>query len=174
MSEEGKKKVPVKKEEITPERPIFPPDIFEAFDNMLEDFRRTFRSFLRPWGPWRWGLFEKHLPELPVREVCADIIDTGKEFLVCAEVPGIPKDKIDVTVTEDGIEISAETEAKKEEKEKSFIYRERSYSRIYKKLSFPEEVIPEKAEATLKDGLLEVKVPKKTPKEVKKHKIEVK
>jgi HSP20 family protein len=91
---------------------------------------------------------------------------------VCAEILGIPRDKIDVTVTKDAIEISAETGA---EKEKNFIVRQRSYSSIYKNLAFPEEVIPEKAECTLKDGLLEVSIPKKTPTpEVKKHKVAVK
>ncbi|MCS7116294.1 MAG: Hsp20/alpha crystallin family protein [Nitrososphaerota archaeon] len=172
--EEERKKVPIKKEGITaPGRPT-PLDMFEAFDDLLEDFRRTFRSFVRPWKPWRWSALERFMPELPTREAYADIIDTGKEFHVCVEMPGIPKDKIDITVTKDGIEIFAETEAEKEEKEKNFIHRERSYSRIYKKLTFPEEVIPEEAEATLKNGLLEVRIPKKVPKEVKKYKVEIK
>ena len=53
--------------------------------------------------------------------------------------------------------------------------RERSYSSIYKNLPFPEEVIPDKAECKVKDGVLEVIIPKKTPTpEAKKHKVEVK
>jgi hypothetical protein len=55
-----------------------------------------------------------------------------------------------------------------------FVRRERTYSRIHRSLAFPEEVIPDRAEATLKDGLLEVRIPKKTPTEVKKHKVEIK
>ena len=92
-----------------------------------------------------------------------------------AEVPGIPRDKIDVTVTKNGIEILGEASARNEDKDKNFVVRERSYSRIYKNLTFPEEVVPEKAENRVKDGVLEVSIPKKTPTpEVKKHKIEVK
>jgi len=53
---------------------------------------------------------------------------------VRAEILGIPKDKIDVTVTKDAMEISAETGAEKEEKEKNFIVRQRSYSRIWRSL----------------------------------------
>ena len=97
--------------------------------------------------------------------------------MVHAELPGVAKDKIDVTLTKDGIEISAETDVEKENKEKNFdfVVRERVYSHVYKQLAFPEEVIPEKAESTYKDGLLEVCVPKKTTAPApKKHKVAVK
>jgi HSP20 family protein len=110
-----------------------------------------------------------------MREAYADLVDEGNKFLVRAEIPGVPRDKIDVSVTKDGIEISGETGAEREEKEKNFIVRERSYSSIYRSLAFPEEVIPEKAESKVKDGVLEVSVPKKTPvPPAKKHKVEVK
>ena len=104
-----------------------------------------------------------------------DLIDTGKEFQVHAEVPGIPKDKIDITVTKDSIEISAKTEVERKEEEKGFVVKERGYSEIYRKQSFPEEVLPEKAEATVKNGVLEIKIPKKSPTpEIKKHKLSIK
>ena len=62
-----------------------------------------------------------------------------------------------------------------EDKQKNFVVRERVYSHVYKQLSFPEEVIPEKAESIFKDGLLEVCVPKKTIAPApKKHKVQVK
>jgi len=94
---------------------------------------------------------------------------------VHAELPGVAKDKIDVALTKDSIEISAETEVEKESKEKNFVVRDRAYSHIYKQLSFPQEVIPEQAESTFKDGLLEVCVPKKTLAPApKKHKVTVK
>ena len=95
--------------------------------------------------------------------------------MVHAELPGVAKDKIDVALTNDGIEISAETDVETEDKEKNFVVRERVYSHVYKQLSFPEEVIPEKAESTFKDGLLEVCIPKKTIAPApKKHKVVVK
>jgi HSP20 family protein len=91
---------------------------------------------------------------------------------VHAELPGVAKDKIDVALTEDGIEISAETDVQNENKGKNFVMRERFYSHVYKQLSFPEKVIPEKAESTYKNGLLEVCIPKKTIAPApKKHKV---
>jgi len=90
-------------------------------------------------------------------------------------MPGIPKDKLDITITEDGIEISGKAETERKEEEKGYVVRERGYSEVYKRMAFPEEVIPDKAEAALKNGLLEIKVPKKTPTpSVKKHKVEIK
>ncbi len=175
MSKKEKKTSEKEEKAIAPRKSMYPLDIFDAFDDMFDDFRRSFRESLSSWRPWRWGAVERAIPEFPFREACTDIVDSGNEFQVCAEVPGIPKDKIDITITKDSIEISAETEAVKEEKEKGFVHRERRYSRVYKKLIFPEEVLPEKANATVKDGLLEVSIPKKNPtKEPKKHKIKIK
>ncbi|MDQ1281564.1 MAG: hypothetical protein QG670_2829 [Thermoproteota archaeon] len=166
-------KVPVRTEKAASPMKIVPANhVLATFEDTLEDFRRRFQESL--WTPWGLGI-EPYDIELPIREAYSDVVDEGKSFLVRAEVPGIPRDKIDVTVTKDGIEISGETDAEKEEKDKNFVVRERSYASIYKILAFPEEVIPEKAECKIKDGILEVSIPKKAPTpEVKKHKVEVK
>ena len=170
MPEEKKvpeKKVPVKAERAIARRHVPSRHVITTFDDMLEDFGRRFRESI--WMPWEPFEIE------PVREAYSDLVDAGNKYLVHAEVPGIPKNKINITVTKDNIEISAETEVATEEKGENFVVRERGYSTIYKRLPFPEEVIPDKAEAALKDGLLEVSVPKKTPTpEPKKHKVELK
>lgn len=170
------KTVPVKAEKsIRPRRRTPSTSVLATFDDLLDDFRRSFRESV--WTPWEWAIepYQPYEVEFPVRPAYSDLIDEGNKFLVRAEVPGIPKDKIDVAVTKDGIEISGETGAEKEEKEKSYVVRERSYSSIFKNMAFPEEVIPEKAECSLKDGVLEVSVPKKMPTPLaKKHKVAVK
>lgn len=172
--EKRKEKVPVKVERaIRPRKRTPPTNFLTTFDDMLDDFRSNFiESFA---SPWDWMPIEPYVIGFPTREAVSDLVDAGSKFLVHAEVPGIPKDKIEVTVSKDSIEISAETSAEKEEKEKGFVIRERGYSHVYKKISLPDEVIPEKAESTLKDGVLEVSLPKKIPTpEPKKHKVPVK
>ncbi len=152
-----------------------PSQVLANFDGMLNDFRKRFRESL--WTPWEWAIepYRLYEVEFPVRAAYADLVDEGTKFLVRAEAPGISRDKINVTVSKDGVEISGETSEEKEEKEKSYVVRERNYSSIYKNIAFTEEVIPEKAECSLKDGILEVSVPKKTSTPpVKKHKVEVK
>jgi HSP20 family protein len=144
--------------------------VLTTFDDLVDDFRRNFIESIA--FPWDWVSLE---PAIPVREATVDLVDEGNRFVVHAELPGVAKDKIDVALTNDGIEISAETDAEKKDKQKNYVVRERVYTHVYKQLSFPEEVIPEKAESTFKDGLLEVCVPKKTIAPApKKHKVTVK
>jgi HSP20 family protein len=172
---EKKEKTSVKEKKKTGEIvPWHPTDYLQEMDRMFRDLSGGFGSMLapitpswmRPWSPWL------KLPE--VREPSTDLVDAGKEYRVHAEIPGVPKENLNITVTARGIEIEGEAKTDIEEEKAGFIRRERSYSKIHRSLPFPEEVIPDKAEATLKDGLLEVRIPKKTPTEVKKHKVEIK
>ena len=141
--------------------------VLTTFDDLMDNFRKNFIESIA--FPFEWISLE---PVVPVREATVDLVDEGNKFVVHAEMPGVAKDKIDVALTTDGIEISAETDVETEDKEKNFVVRERVYSHIYKQLSFPEEVIPEKAESTFRDGLLEVCIPKKTIAPApKKHKV---
>ena len=144
--------------------------VLTTFDDLMDNFRRNFIESIA--FPAEWVSLE---PVVPVREATVDLVDVGNMFVVHAELPGVAKDKIDVTLTKDGIEISAETDVEKEDKGKNFVVRERVYSHVYKQLAFPEEVIPEQAESTFKDGLLEVCIPKKPIAPApKKHKVTVK
>ena len=166
----AKAEVAVKPVKHVPAKHVPAVHIPTTFDGLMDNFRRNFIESIA--YPWDWVSLE---PVVPVREATVDLVDAGNKFVVHAELPGVAKDKIDVTLTKDCIEISAETDVEKEDKEKNFVVRERVYSHVYKQLSFPEEVIPEKAESTFKDGLLEVCVPKKTIAPApKKHKVTVK
>jgi HSP20 family protein len=144
--------------------------VLTTFDDLMDDFRRNFFESIA--FPWDWISVK---PIVPVREATVDLVDEGKMFVVHAEMPGVAKDKIDVALTKDSIEISAETDVQTEDMGKNFVVRERTYSHVYKQLEFPEEVIPEKAESIFRDGLLEVCIPKKTIAPApKKHKVTVK
>jgi HSP20 family protein len=61
-----------------------------------------------------------------------DLVDEGNKFVVHAEMLGVAKDNIDVALTKDGIEISAETDVETEDTEKNFVVRERVYSHTKK------------------------------------------
>jgi len=135
-----------------------PFDWFDDMDRWFDSFRRTFED--RFWGGplARWTG-----SDAPVREPLVDLIDKGSEYVVRAELPGVSKEDVDLTVTSDGIEIRAQTDRSREEKEKDYFYSERTYQGLHRVLRFPEEVKADLASATLKDGLLEVRVPKKQP-----------
>jgi HSP20 family protein len=171
---EGTEIAPVRTQRaIMPRKHVPTTHVLSTFNDLLDDFNRRFRESM--WAPWEWEPIEPYVTEFSAREAFADLVDAGNKFVLHAEVPGVPKDKINVTVTKDDVEISAEAGMEKEEKKKGYVLRERGYSSFYKRIVFPEEVVPEKAESTLKDGLLQVEVPKKTPTpKPKKHKVAVK
>jgi HSP20 family protein len=150
-----KEKIPVRKpREMAIWRPY---EIWEDIDRSFKEFRRDMEDrFLRPWLK-RWPI----VPE--VMEPFADLIDAGKEFKVVVELPGIPKEKVDVSVTPDEIDIKGEVNQEVKEEREGYVRRERKYSAFHRRISFPEEVLPDGAEAKLRDGILEVIVPKKKP-----------
>jgi len=145
-------------------------------DRMFEDYVRSFnRSWPTPFGggvfgPRWWRTFE--LPE--TRRPFADLIDAGKEYRVHVEVPGIPKEKLNISVTARGAKIEGEAESNVDQEKEGYVHKERTWSKVRREVSFPEEVIPDQADAVVKDGVLELKVPKKNPTEVKSHKVQVK
>ncbi len=104
-----------------------------------------------------------------------DLIDNHDSYELHLDVPGIPRDKLSINVTENGIEISGKAETSTEENKKNYVYRERGYSEVYRKLDLPEEIIPEKTEASVNNGVLTVKMSKKQMKPLlRTHKVEVK
>ncbi len=155
---------------------VWSPDEYaREMDRVFSDFeQRMNKSFPGSFGggfPFpRWRSFE--LPE--VRRPFADLIDAGSEYRARVEVPGIPKEKLNISVTPKEIKIEGEAESNFDEKKEGFVRRERTYSKVRRELAFPEDVIAEKAEATVKDGVLEVRVPKKVPSEAKTHKVQIK
>ena len=161
-----------KKPQIVPRRPE---DSFLELDRALSDYVRRFDNSWPSlfqgglFGPRWWRSFE--LPE--TRRAFADLIDAGDHYTINIEVPGIPKEKLDISVTPRNIKIEGEAESKIDEGKEGYVHKERTWSKVRRELAFPEEVIPEQANAEVKEGILRVTVPKKSPTEVKSHKVEV-
>ena len=91
------------------------------------------------------------------------------------EMPGIPKDDINIEVTPTSIEVSAQHDESKEDKDKNWLRRERSSIGFYRSLELPEELKTDDVNAELKDGILTIKLPKVEPKpEHKPKKVQIK
>jgi HSP20 family protein len=160
-----------RKEEIVS---LNPSELISEIDRLFDDFRTTFQDIFSSEKRWTWPIKIPRIALPEVRAPFCDLIETDKEYRLCAEMPGISKDKIDINIDKKGIEISAEAKSEVEEDKKGYVNRERNYSSFYRRMTFPEEVIPEKAEATYENGVLEITIPKKTPTDTKKHKVKVK
>jgi HSP20 family protein len=97
------------------------------------------------------------------RAARADIADTGTSFKVTADIPGIPKDKLEIRVSGTSVEIRGETEQNAKKAENGYLHRERHYAGFYRTLELPEPVVAKDATAKLENGVLELELPKEHP-----------
>ena len=127
---------------------------FEEFERRFEDFFRKPFSMME--GPWwrRWPS--------PAEEVSpsVDIYEEAGEIVVKAEIPGMKKENIHVDINEKTVTISGEKKKEEKVERKDYFRLERSYGSFARTFGLPAEVQTDKARATFKEGVLEVRVPK--------------
>lgn len=104
-----------------------------------------------------------------LKPVALEVKDAKDEFIVKAEVPGFEVKDLDIHVNGSHLVIEGKHEASEEKKEKGeTIYSERKSEQIYRMIELPAAVIADKAHAELKNGVLELKLPKaEKPKQIK-------
>lgn len=137
--------------------------IWDEMRRMQQEMDSLFDGFFGRTSPERQLLPGKTDTSLQAyKRPLVDVYETDNEVVVSAELPGVNKDDIKINITDDSVELKAETkhETKVEDKKKGFYRFERSHSGFYRKMPLPEGAIPDKAEASYKDGVLELKMPK--------------
>lgn len=103
---------------------------------------------------------------------CA-VTEAEDAIVVHAELPGVAADDMEVTVSGSTLRIRGEKRGEKKEEAKGRSYSERFFGSFERILTIPASVDAAKIEATLKDGVLEVKLPRVTPAEPAEKKIKV-
>ena len=137
-----------------------PARALNPFEEMDKYFASHFPSgWMRPfqWPRMSWGElsapFEGKTPNV-------DVIDREGEIIVKAELPGVDKKDIDVSVSKNSVTIKGKT-SHEEKEEKGNYYRCEISSGAYSRtLPLPAEIDEEKAKANIKDGILELTLPK--------------
>jgi HSP20 family protein len=108
------------------------------------------------------------------REALAEVVEKEKEVVATFELPGVEKGDIMVNVTTDGIEVKVERkDAKTAEGEGSYVRKE-MYTGYYRFTALPVGLDSSKAEASYKNGVLEVKLPRRVGSERNIKQLEVK
>jgi len=118
------------------------------------------------------GFFGRERTSLFSRVPAIDVLDKKDRIVVKAEVPGMDKKDISVSVEGDVLTIKGETKKETEEKKEDYYYSERSYGSFYRNVALPAAVSREKVKASYKDGVLSVTLPK-TEEKTKETRIEV-
>jgi HSP20 family protein len=134
---------------------------FRELVTMRDDMDRLFETFF---GKQPQTMDEFWRPAI-------DIEESNGNLLVRAEIPGMTKEDIKVSVKEDMLKISGERKQENETKEKTFHRIERSYGKFERIIRLPSEVDADKIKASYKDGVLNVTLPK--PESMKPKQIDV-
>ena len=141
-------------------------EVDRLFDDFGDDFwRRPFRSLAGLERSWA----QKFVAAPP-----ADVVETDKAYEITAELPGIDQKNIEVNVANGGITIRGEKKQETEEKNKDYYVSERRYGSFERYFSLPEGVDADKIEATFKNGVLKVTLPKTAEAQKPAKRIEVK
>lgn len=154
MTDETKAKEVKGELQPAPRRSLSP---FEEMDRLMEGLfpRNWLRSFRWDW-PAAGDLaapFEGRLPKV-------DVIDRDDEVVVRAELPGVDKKDLDVSVTENTVTIKGST-SREEKEEKGDYYRcEITRGAFTRTVALPGDVESSKVRAAFKDGVLELTLPK--------------
>ena len=121
----------------------------------------------------RWDPFREMAPSLwPSEEMLTfmpafEVKETGNAYVFKADLPGVREQDLDITRTGNRLTISGKREAEEEDKGNTYYAYERNYGSFTRSFTLPEG-IDENINAQLKDGVLELVVPKKAEAQPKK------
>lgn len=102
-----------------------------------------------------------------------DVLQSDGEIIVKADLPGIAPKDVDVRIFPDAVTIKGETSREEETQRENYYHRERRYGAFFRQVRLPVAVKAEEAQATFKNGLLEVRVPKADTTAGQGHKVEL-
>jgi HSP20 family protein len=102
-----------------------------------------------------------------------EIFEHDNTLFVRVDLPGLAKENVKVQVVHDELTIEGERKLEKEETKEGFYRTERTYGAFYRRIPLPEYVKAEAAQATFKNGVLEVAIPTIPVPEVKKRTVEI-
>jgi HSP20 family protein len=129
--------------------------------------RPWFRPFRRDLPAWDElsKAFEGRIPNV-------DVIDREKEVIVRAEIPGVKKEDLEVSLCDNRLTVKGSTRHEETKEEEGEYYRrELSRGSFSRMITLPSDIDTEKARAEFKDGVLEMTLPKQKPS--KRHRIRV-
>jgi HSP20 family protein len=163
----GEHKLPVRSEpggSVSEWRPfeLFRREVDRMFDDFMSGFGRSpFRSLARE--------------ELPfVSSPAVDVVEKEDAFQITAELPGLEQKDVEVKCTDSTLTIKGEKKEEMEEKKKDYYLSERRFGSFQRAFRIPETVDAGKVDASFKNGVLTLTLPKTAEAQKRERKIEVK
>lgn len=150
------------------------------FDRLRSEIDRLFDDFgMGPWrSPFRRAVFNAEpfwRGEMSWGKVPAvDIAETAKGYEITAELPGIDEKNVEVKYADGTLTIKGEKKDEKEEKKENYYLSERNFGSFQRSFRVPDGVDAGKVEASFKNGVLTVTLPKTPDAQKKEKRIEIK
>lgn len=119
---------------------------------MHEDMDRLFESMALP------GMLAPSEVARPFPAV--DVFEKDNNIVVRAEAPGLKKEDMEVTATQDAVCLKGEFRREEEVNEEGYVRRELRSGRFFRTIPLPTAIKPDEARASFKDGILEITAPK--------------
>jgi HSP20 family protein len=147
---------------------------FEAMERRFEEMERLFEDIFR--NPFsllssrRWPASGLAAGEI---SPSIDVFEEGDDVVVKAELPGMKKEDLSVNFSDGTVTISGEKRQEEKIDQKNYHMIERSFGSFTRSLRMPAEVQTDKAKATFKEGVLEIRVPKTEEAKKKERKIPI-
>jgi HSP20 family protein len=91
-----------------------------------------------------------------------DILESNKEYKLCLELPDVKKEDVHITLENGVLSVQGERKEEKEETQGTYHRRELRYGTFLRRFTLPADVDADKVDATAKDGILTVVIPKST------------
>jgi HSP20 family protein len=156
MANEIKAGEPAKGKEVQKVEPARALSPFDEMDRMFDNFFR--HGWMRPWRMElptfpEFRALEGKLPKV-------DVVDREADVLVRAELPGVDRKDVDVSVTDNTVTVKGSTRHEEKEERGDYYRREISSGSFSRTVALPAEVDGSKAKAEFKDGILELVLPK--------------
>jgi HSP20 family protein len=109
----------------------------------------------------------------PEGQLTIDVYQTANDIVVESAIAGVRPDDIDINVTNDSITIRGERKREHSIKDEDYFYQECYWGRFSRSVILPQEVDPDSASVSFKNGVLTVKLPKVNKKKNRKLKVKV-
>ena len=172
-------KVPVTTEENPATPAAAAMQAWRPFESLRREVDRLFEDFtLNPFRlPLRRPAFDLEpfwQPDSWVAMPAMDLVERHDAFEMTAELPGLDEKNIEVNVANGVLTVKGQKEEDKVEKKEDFHLRERRFGSFSRSVRVPDTVDADKIEASFKNGVLKVTLPKKPEAQKPVKKIEVK
>jgi HSP20 family protein len=140
-------------------------------DTLRRDMEKLFGDTFEPFNRKDWlpGIAGHHDGIVPN----VDMLDKKNEIVVKAQLAGVEKDDVDLTITRDSVTIKGEIRKEEEERKEDYYCSECTYGSFKRTIPLPVEIDMDKAKAVFKNGVLKLILPKLEEAKTKETKIKI-